>query len=194
MHRNIIHGSIKKALELFEKILKKLRSDKKTALIIAAGVILTAVICLSELTPDEKKEKTDAPQAAAAPDVTVGSELSAYCVKLEQQLTELISSINGAGKVKVMVTLESSAQSVYATSEKRTSDNNKNTYGNEYIIIKSGSSQEEALLVNILQPRVRGVAVVCQGADSVFVKQSIIDAVSAVLDIRSSDISITPMG
>lgn len=181
-----------KIFQRIKKLPSLIKENKKTTLTVAAGLAVIAIICVTSLGGSDdggKKEETVKNDTSSQ-----ATELESYSAKLEEQLTQVISSINGVGKVKVMVTLESSAQSVYATSEKRQSKDDENSYDSEYILIKSGSSKEEALLISIIQPQVRGVAVVCQGADDVFVQQRIIDTVSAVLDINTSRISITPMG
>ncbi|MCR4925703.1 MAG: hypothetical protein K5917_05380 [Clostridiales bacterium] len=179
--------------EKLKFISEKIRKDKKVLLAVIAGGVLIFALAISEFAvKDNKNQKAREGSNETAQSSNIN--LDNYSSQLENRLAELISSINGVGKVKVMITLESSEKSVYATSENIKKDKESEDYDSQYILIKSGSSKEEALLINILQPKVRGVAVVCQGADNVYVKQRILDTLSAVLDVNSTHISITPMG
>ena len=100
----------------------------------------------------------------------------------------MISSIQGAGRAKVMVTLESSDENVYAVEEK----SNDSSYENSVVIVENDDG-ENGILLKVTQPRIRGVAVVCAGGASPTVRQSIIDTLTAVLDISSARISIATM-
>ena len=104
------------------------------------------------------------------------------------RLEEMISSIQGAGKTKVMVTLDCSDENVYATEEK----SGDTSYENSVVIVENQDG-ESGVLIKVTQPKIRGVAVVCAGGASPTVRQSIIDTVTAVLDISSARVSIATM-
>ena len=57
-------------------------------------------------------------QEAETPSENIQTEYS-YAEDLEKRLTNIVSSISGAGKTKVMVTLENGVESVYAADEKQ---------------------------------------------------------------------------
>ena len=68
----------------------------------------------------------------------------------------------------------------------------KSNYGSkerEYIVIDSDNN-ESGLLLKVMEPEIRGVAIVCEGADSAKVRQEIVSTVSAVLGISTNRISI----
>lgn len=50
---------------------------------------------------------------------------------------------------------------------------------------------KEALIKSIENPRVAGVLVVCEGGDSLKVKEKVINAVSTVLNISSGRVYVT---
>jgi stage III sporulation protein AG len=125
-----------------------------------------------------------------------------YVEDIEKKLGDLIRSIEGAGRTKVMVTLENGVEQVYATQDKTKSSSSSSSEGsfeesldneNEYIVIKTNDDSETGLIVKIIQPSIRGVAVVCDGADSAVVKQNIVEAVTAVLGISSAKVSVAKM-
>lgn len=101
---------MKSALDKFKKLTdtlaQKTRMGKRALLcaaLLALGLILLAVSSLPTAKP-------------AAKSVTAASTQSSsedYAATLEERLASIISAIDGAGRVKVMVTLESGSEDVY---------------------------------------------------------------------------------
>lgn len=179
-----------------KEIFNKLSADKKTMFIVLAGIIGVLILVASEFIPEgENAEKDDKEIQVSEYNVENHYE---YAEMLENKLTDLISSIEGAGKTKVMLTLASSSEAVYAQNDKTDMESGdeereKISKENDYVLIKTDSSKEEALLLKIIQPEVKGVAVVCEGGDSIYVQQKIIETISAVFDINSSKIKVTKL-
>lgn len=177
-------------------IFKKLSADKKTMFIVLAGIIGVLILVASEFIPEGEKAKEDEKEIQVS-EYNIENHYE-YAEMLEKKLTDLISSIEGAGTTKVMLTLESSSEAVYAQNDKtdmESDDENseKISKENDYVLIKTDSSKEEALLLKIIQPEVKGVAVVCEGGDSIYVQQKIIETISAVFDINASKIKVTKL-
>lgn len=126
----------------------------------------------------------------AANTLTESVTTKEYTTQLENNLTELLGYIDGAGKVQVVVTLESSTQKVYALDQKKqSSTGNQET---EHIILNQQNGQD-ALVEMIWEPEIRGVAVVCEGADSIAVCSQITEAVSVLTGVSTNRISIAKM-
>lgn len=170
----------------------RLRIDKKLLFFIAVGFVGIFLLVLSEYVPQNENPTEE--ETKTLTEYT-------YAEEIEKKLTDIVSSINGAGRAKVMVTLENGVESVYAKDEKyenekrssseNNSAQNEKTLGEqEYILLDDGAG---GLVIKVIQPKIRGVAVVCEGGDSVYVQQRITETVSAVLDINSSRISVTKM-
>ncbi|MBQ3004957.1 MAG: hypothetical protein IJD88_03410 [Clostridia bacterium] len=160
------------------KILEKLKENKKLAIILILAVLTIVLIVASELIPNEKEEIIEEVN---------GVEYS-YAENLETKLSTMISNINGAGNTKVLVTLKSSSESVYAYDSNVNDD--KQEY--KYILLKNGSTQD-GLLLKMTAPEIRGVAVVCEGASSATVRKDITDMITSVLDISSNRVSVIKM-
>lgn len=181
-----------------KEVISKFSADKKTFLIVLAGIAGVIILVISELFPSGETEEN----GKNSEDIQI-SEYSIenhyeYAEMLENKLTDIISSIEGAGETKVMLTLESSSEAVYAQNDKTDKESGdegkeKLSSENDYVLIKTDSSKEEALLLKIIQPEVKGVAVVCEGGDSIYVQQKIIETVSAVFDISTSKIKVTKL-
>lgn len=129
--------------------------------------------------------------------------LAEYENQLEQGLAEIISSIDGAGKTRVLLTMESTVEQVYATNKNLAQNNSTNSSNGNlpssdndtqaestYITVELSDGTEQTVLVKEIQPKVRGVLVVCAGGDDSIVREKIIDAVTKALDISSSKVSV----
>lgn len=187
----IKRDEIKKASGLFSA--KK--SDNVKKIIIIAGFVGIALIFLSsffqsnDTTPDQEE--------------TVAITAAEYTKSLESSLTQIVSSIEGAGETQVMVTLENDIQTVYATEEKTTSQGTEEITGEStaktqqsaegetnYIIVKDANGAERALEITQVQPTVKGVVVVCAGGDDPVVQQRIMDAVTTALNLSSKRVCV----
>lgn len=182
---------------------KKIKEDKKLLAILSIGLIGIILLLMTEITGKDKNKKQ---QVKTADNSTQYTYEQNYKNSVQNDLQKIISSIDGAGKTTVMITLDSGSKSVYAIDEKtsnnddslekeneykKSSQNSKNT---EHIIIKDSLNKDEkGLIVEVIQPQIRGVAIVCEGADSAVVRQNITDTVTAVLNISSTRVCITKM-
>ncbi len=167
--------------KLLQFISEKTKLDKKAVVIILAGIVGVVMLVISELVPQNEPAEAE-PQ----PQAQTGYET--YAEDTEKRLEEMISSIQGAGKTKVMITLECLDENVYAVEEK----SNDSSYENSVVIVENDDG-ENGILLKVTQPKIRGVAVVCAGGASPTVRQSIIDTLTAVLDVSSARISIATM-
>ena len=146
------------------------RGEDVAVLLGAAAMLL---ILLSELfTPSEK---TAAASAAPADD-------NVYRQQLEQQLSDLIAQVEGAGKTTVMITLESGEETIYALDTLSGQTQEQQTH----VLLDDGT----ALAQTVCTPRVCGVAVVCEGGGDVRGAARITELVGALLDVPSNRICV----
>lgn len=116
-----------------------------------------------------------------------------YCNEIETKLEALLSQIEGAGQVKVMVTVDGSPELVYAsdtdTKTSSTSNGSTTTTSSSPIIVNTNGSSNALILTENL-PSVKGVIVVSSGANQVSIRLDILNAVSTLLDISTDKISV----
>ncbi len=189
--------------DIFSDVSKKLKADKKLLCIVLVGIVGMAIILLTEIGSKPESSQYDDSQVSVNQKESVNEYT--YVQEIEQRLTNIVSSIDGAGRAKVMVTLANGAEQVYAKQDKTKSNSSIQGTGegrsvednlekeNEYLVIRSNDNSENGLIIKIIQPDIRGVAIVCEGADSIIVKQSIINTVTAVLGISSTKVNIAKM-
>ncbi len=158
------------------------------------GVLGAAVLLVLGAWDDVQAE---APMLEVQQNTVFAAEI--YEKTLEDRLTALLLQVEGAGEVTVMVTLESGMQAVYAQTVQQSTDTSKtqqeemserSSYSAEYVLVESGGDKQ-ALTETTLQPTVKGVAVVCTGAEDVHVVSRITELVSTVLGIPSNRICVT---
>lgn len=115
---------------------------------------------------------------------------------LERRITELVSAIDGAGEVSVMITLDTVSERVYEKDRKLQSEEQgsgedaRRKDGVETEVVFAGGSKEP-LQIGTVQPKVRGAAVVCSGASDPVIREKITLAVAGALDIGASKVYVT---
>lgn len=144
--------------------------------ILALGIGGMLLILASEFWPEQTPAASQ--PASAAADFT-------YEAQLEQRLADMIGQISGAGQTRVLVTLESGSQTVYAVDTREGEAESEQTH----VLLEDGS----ALTETVRTPAVCGVAVVCEGGDQIHVVTQITEMLSSLLDIPTSRISVAKM-
>ncbi len=172
-----------KALNALSAWMKK---NKKIAVVLAVGILGMLLIFASGLDSGGKASKKSESRADTAAQET-------YEKQTEEKLKSFVESIEGAGRAEVMITFESSGESVFARdmsedTQKASQENSRKTE-DKYVIVESDGN-ESGLLTKAVYPKVRGVAVCCDGASDSVIRQRITEAVSALFDINSTNISV----
>lgn len=149
---------------------------RKAALVIGAALIL--LIFLSTLGGTEEEQ-------APPTETTAQTEQ-----QLEKRLSELLTQIEGAGEITVMLTLDSTAESVYAR-DTRQSESAGQTDSEASVVLAGGGSAKSAIEERRILPQVRGAAVICSGARDPAVKERVTNTTARVLGIGTSRIYVT---
>lgn len=173
-------------LESFKNIFSK--NDKRIRIFFVLGIVGIVLIGISQFWPSSGG---DAP--AAAEDTTAATE--ACRQKVEQQIGEIVSSVEGVGEARVMVTLESGVEYIYEKEQNVTSTLNQDeTNGgtkiqqNEdtkesFILVEDANGRKTALVRKTLEPKIQGVVVVCEGGSRATVVKTVSDLITTAYDI-----------
>lgn len=154
--------------EFFKKI------KPEYVLVVAATVAVIAVFASSF---------TDCSLSSAAQ--TSDGSAEAYVQMLENKLSTELSKIKGAGKVSVIISVESGVKNELATQTNASSGGEKNQ---EPIIVNG-----KPIILGELYPEIRGVVIVAQGGDKLSVKMSILNAARVFLSVDANKIEILTM-
>jgi stage III sporulation protein AG len=112
---------------------------------------------------------------------------------LQTQLETILSRVEGAGKVKVLLTQSMSERKLYQTNEDMDTADSSQRVRREAVIITDASREENGLVQQVIAPVYLGAVVLCQGADRPAVKLAIIEAVSNATGLGTHHISVLKM-
>ena len=184
-----MHGS----WSVKEWITKRLSGRSKTDGII---LILIGILVLIILIPtgDGKKtgnvdqltqEETDGKNTAEMRQTQTDTE---YTKALEEQLTDLIESMDGVGKVRVMLTLSDDGL-VYLDKDVRIQEKTRE----ETTVVYDMGDTKEPYVVRRERPKVEGVVVVAQGGDRPGIATEIIGAIQSLFDLEAHKVKVVKM-
>ncbi|BBI33074.1 stage III sporulation protein AG [Cohnella abietis] len=125
--------------------------------------------------------------------------------ELETRLKDLMERIVGVGTTDVMVTVDSTEETVVQLNEKTmqqiTEETDRNgakrhitdiTKDGQVVLYSISSGNQSPIVVKKLNPRIRGVLIVAKGAENPTVEKLIAVAVSRGLDVPIHRISVVP--
>lgn len=171
--------------------------DKNTWLILGIFGVLLLVIAL----PADQTGKKGSEAAQTVVEETTqqtGQERSDDATAaLEKRLEETLSLIDGAGKVRVMITLKDPGEKVVEKDVTRRTDTdtggNENSDLSQSSVYEKDGSTETPYVSNEMTPQVEGVLVVAQGGGNSLVKQNILQSVMALFPLEAHKITIVKM-
>lgn len=154
-----------------------LRKYRYVLLVLLVGLIL---MCLPE-------------RGSRQIDSAVSEESASEEVSMEQRLEEILEQIEGAGKVRVMLTEATGERSTYQTDDDFTDSPDSVTSRHDTVIVTDSSRSQQGLLLQVDPPEYRGAVIVCQGADRASIRLAIVQAVSNVTGLGADKISVLKM-
>ena len=162
--------------EYYEKIMH----TKWLVIILIIGI---ALLFLPDISQSEKeKEQTHSESFI--------TNISEYEKNLEKKLSETLATIDGVGNVSVMITFADYGKYTYSQ-EKQEEKSETTSKENQKTILKNSSSGgEEPVLIKAELPKITGVLITAEGAHDSAIKENITDAVKAVLNIGTKNISV----
>ncbi|TJX16281.1 sporulation stage III protein AG [Tissierella creatinini] len=184
--------------ELINKIKKHLEelNNKKFINNLFIILLLSVIVLIGiSLFKDNTNPKT--PVVEKVKEIKLEDDYSTY---LETKLENILGKLDGVGEVSVMITLEESIESVPASNTTRTVETTKeidaqggtrevNREDTNVQIITSASS-DSTLLLKEINPLVKGVIVVADGAEDIKVLEMLYDAVKTVLSISGNRVQV----
>lgn len=120
----------------------------------------------------------------------------------EKRVEDVLSNGEGIGRVKVVLTIKSGMEHVYAeemkSNTRQQQENGEITDVDEDSdrkpsVLSKSNGGEEAVVIKNIYPEFLGAAVVCDGADNPEVKLYIIDVISSLTGVSSDRITVIKM-
>lgn len=172
---------------------------KKTSAITSNDSTKSPIESLSD------REATTAGNNATATRADI-SEMQAYTIYLEDTLEKFLSTIEGAGKVKVMITLESSKETIVekdkttvraGSTEVDAAGGSRNTSdisdSEETLYIGGAGDHDTPYVKKIIAPRIAGVVVSSEGGNNPQIVVNITEAIQVLFGIDAHKIKIVKM-
>ena len=181
---------MKRAREIVTKLPALLDRYKYPALILLIGVFLV-------LWPSGSVEHTHTAVQATDASAERGQEDEDYRAQIERELSALLSQVEGAGRVKVMLTLKTGPSSRYQTDRSVSSsrDGEKESQSTEErtVMIGRGSAYDEPAVVSTAYPVFQGALIVAEGGADPSVRYQLFAAVASLLGLGADQITVVKM-
>lgn len=156
-------------------------------------ILLLGVLFLILAIPTNQREKQDKTENSREElkekeERETGLNREEYIKSIQQQLTEILESMEGVGKVKVMITLQDEGQVIVDKNRKSTKESME-----DETVLYDVDDNTQPYVTERQTPKIEGVLVVAQGGDNGKVNADISDAIMALFDVEVHKIKIVKM-
>lgn len=157
--------------------LKAIYKQYKYVLLIAAAGLFLMLI------PESKKDTQQ-----------VITQVQENILTVEEQLGAILSQVDGAGEVRVLLTQATGEEILYQTDQDYDTSVELHSSRTDTVTITDAERNETGLIRQVNPPVYLGAIVVCKGADNPVVRLAIVEAVCKVTGLGADKISVLKMG
>lgn len=129
----------------------------------------------------------------ATPESSHDHDLPKEQVYLQDELSEILSMVKGAGKVRVILTCSDGEETVFQTNDDTSLSSDSQTNRTDTVTVTDAQRNETGLIKQVNPPKYLGAVVVAEGADDPSVRLSIAEAVAKATGLGMDRISILKM-
>ena len=185
--------------------LERMRERLKTFGMKEWGMLLVVGLCLLILVIPTKETGKDERTGEKGEEVNVPTQVpvqgSSYTERMEQRVEELLSQVEHVGKVKVMLTVNSTEEKIVLKdgSQEKQETTETDSEGGSRVKIEESMDTETVFSGNVpyllseSYPEVIGVVVLAEGSGTGSVDYDILNAVQVLFDIPAHKIKIMKM-
>lgn len=195
-------------MTLFEKVKKIFNNKEKRIenLISFLIILVITLIVINKILKDDnnnKEEKNYTNEIGVELASSKNEKLDNFSNSFEKKLENILSKINGVGKVSVLLTYSESSSIVpiYNTSQSTSTTEEKDTSGGTRTITSEDNkkdvitdSSSNIVTEKQVMPKIEGAIITAQGAKDSITKSNIIAAVEAVTGLANHKIQVFEMG
>ena len=191
----------KKLKNEVSKLFKNKYMGNILAVLLVIGFILIAITILAPGLLSGKNEVLTEEN-----NTKVNTTVSTYEDKQKIELTNILRKIDGVGEVDVMINFESGEEKVaaYDSTNQTTKTEETDTNGGKRVsdqqndttkvVMSSESGGNSPVILKTYKPKVIGVVITAEGAESSKVRYDIEKAVSSLYGISVDKVNVYPMG
>ena len=147
-----------------------LKKYKYAVIVLVIGIILMTLPDFSASNKAREQEQTET--------IRINRDL-------EEELSQMLSKVEGAGRVEVVLTVAQGEEKIYQMNVKQDHT--------ETVILTDCNRNENGLVARTDPEKYLGAVVICQGANSASVQYAIIEAVSKITGLKSNQICVLKM-
>ena len=168
--------------EALGKIWEKIKQNKYVPIVILIGLVLILI---------PKKEKTEKKDISA-------DESSAFSLAEEEvRISKILSEIDGAGKVDILLTVRSTGETVVMQDTEsyilQEEGEIRQENSSKTVIVSKGSQTEAPVTVKVVFPEYQGALVVAEGAGNAETRLRLTQAVADLTGLSSEKITVVKM-
>lgn len=173
------------------------RSDfnKKNKWLICAIIIAVGILAFGSC-GGEKKDNIKTIDKTERVNENIG-----YAKEMAENLEEMLSSVKGAGKVKVMMSFEAFDEKVLAVNKKSSTETEINEQGSlnssldeESVILVGSGGDEKPYVLSERLPAPSGILITATGAGNESVRLELYEAVKALYGVSGHRIKVVAAG
>ncbi len=191
-----------------EKLLKK---ENMVVFVLLGILLLVIAIPLDsgkekQTINEEIKREGDEADGLTDKGSAFTDESMEYCLALEARIEELLSVMDGVGKVQAMVTVSASREMIVEKDEPvnratvteadgsgGSRSTNESSYEYETIFETDSEGNKTPYVVKQIEPEIQGITVVAQGGGNAIVQKNISDVLEALFHIEAHKIKVVKM-
>ena len=162
----------------FKRFIEYIKKFKFVAIILLIGILLMSFSGISD-------SRVDTGQTEKVNEV--------YVEKLDITLENILSKVDGAGRVEVILTVAEGEQTIYQSNISQSGNEQTADSKIDTVIVSNSARNEYGLIARIDPVKYLGAIVLCQGADSPTVRLALTEAVSKTTGLGSDRICVLKM-
>ena len=159
-----------------QKVREGLGKYKYVLLILLLGMVFM-------VQPESKEEAEEVITSVEAKEET----------ELCTQLEDILMNIQGAGKVRVMLSVKRGEETLYQTDTTVSQTEKDSDSRIQTVLVTDNQRNETGLIYQQNPPVYQGAIILAQGADQAAIKLAIVDAVSKITGLGANEISVLKM-
>ena len=161
-----------------DTLIPLLKKYRWAAVVLAVGILLMSL-------PEAGSSRQETSLPAKEPQGAEGS--------FQQELEKLLSALEGAGRVKLLLSAASGPENHYQIDEDLSASGDSSDRRRKTVLVTGADRSQTGLLQRTDPPRYLGAVGLCQGADSPAVKLAVVDAVATATGRTSDKIAVWKM-
>lgn len=169
-------------------------------------ILIITVIIINSMWSKDENEKTENKVLAQGVVTTSSNDINNTQDDLEKRLENILESISGVGKVKVLIKYSESSKVIAmyneTSSQSKTEENDgdggiksstETEIKKEVVYSDDDDGNSKPITEKVIMPIIEGAIITAQGASNVNIKSSIVSAVEAVTGLAVHKIQVFEM-